>query len=65
MTKSLLVERIANGGMKTRGQLVEETGLGKSWVSKLLNELVSEGKLIAEGSTRNRVYKLTDVQEED
>lgn len=51
--------------MKIRGQLVEETGLGKSWVSKLLNELVSEGKLIAEGSTRNRAYKLTGAQEED
>lgn len=56
-TKTGILDLVKQEGSLTRAEAMEATGLGKSWVSKLLNELVEDGLLIAEGTTRDRIYR--------
>ena len=53
-----------NGELKSV-DLVNILSVGETRVRALLRDLVSEGFLVALGTNRNRVYKLTSYQDKD
>ena len=42
---------------KSIGEVMELLDLGKSRTRELLNEMINEGLIVAEGQNRNRKYK--------
>lgn len=55
--KRALLELARGEGSVTRREAVEVTGYDRTWTSRLLKELVSEGRLEATGTTRDRAYR--------
>ncbi len=58
--RATIVDYLAAHGASSRGEIAEAVGLKRSWTSKLLSEMVDSGTVIAEGTTRNRRFRLKD-----
>jgi predicted HTH transcriptional regulator len=57
--KKVLIMEIANkGGVVKTSELTEILGITSRRVNEILNELVKEGLLVAEGKNKGRIYRL-------
>lgn len=59
-TRLLLIERLADGGTSTPGELANELGLSQQTVSKHLKVLTHAGVVSARKEGGNAFYKLKD-----
>jgi len=56
--KALMVKYLEEHEVAHRGELARAAGIGPSWASKLLSEIVLDKIVEAEGSTRDRTFRL-------
>lgn len=56
--KALMVKYLDEHEVAHRGELARAAGIGPSWASKLLSEMVLDKIVEAEGSTRDRTFRL-------
>lgn len=56
--RELVIAFVGEKGIASRSQVVDATGLSPSWASKLLGDLVQEGRLVRRGKGRGCVYQV-------
>ena len=61
-SRELIMDFVEERGSASRSQIVDATGLNSSWASKLLGDLVREGRLDHRGEGRGRVYQVARAE---
>lgn len=58
--KTQIIAYLGKSGSSSRQEISKALGVGRTRTGELLSELVADGKVVAEGSTRNRRFSLPE-----